>query len=101
SNWSDVTRHERGVDYVSVLGGLKSLAGKHSAEALKQACEVALAHGAYRLRAIRQLLKREATQRQQQFAFLEHHPIIRPLSDYSLASLHAFRKERNYERQSS
>nr|PZN75631.1 MAG: IS21 family transposase [Pseudomonadota bacterium] len=99
--WAEATTQARGVEAVRVLVGLKALAGKHSAEALNQACEVALAHGAYRLRAIRQLLKREATQRQQQFAFLEHHPIIRPLSDYSLASLHAFRKERNYERQSS
>ena len=51
----------------------------------------------YRLRTIRQLLKRGARETQQQFDFLEEHPIIRPLSDYSLESLHQFRKERNYD----
>jgi hypothetical protein len=44
---------------------------------------VALTHGAYRLRVIRQLLARHG-QEQRQFEFLESHPIIRPLSDYSL-----------------
>jgi len=34
-------------------------------------------------------------QEQRQFEFLESHPIIRPLSDYSLASLLQFRRERN------
>ena len=58
-------------------------------------CKAALAHGAYRLRTIRQLLKKRGSgQQQQQFEFIEHHPVIRPLSDYSLDSLHAFRKER-------
>jgi hypothetical protein len=33
-------------------------------------------------------------QAQQQFEFLEEHPIIRPLSDYSLTSLLQFRRER-------
>ena len=76
-----------------MLVGLKALAGKHSTEELESACEKALAHGAYRLRAIRELIKRNSA-KQQQFDFIEHHPVIRPLSDYSLESLHTFRKER-------
>jgi transposase len=99
--WAEAMTQARGVEAVRVLVGLKALAGKHPVDALETACEIALTHGAYRLRAIRQLLARAATQRQQQFEFLEHHPIIRPLSDYSLSSLHEFRKERNYEHQSS
>ena len=76
-----------------MLVGLKVLAGNHDAEALENACEIALSHGAYRLRTIRQLIKRQAP-KQRQFDFLEKHPIIRPLSDYSLDSLTQFRKER-------
>jgi len=34
---------------------------------------------------------------QQQFNFLDEHPVIRPLSDYSLESLAAFRKDRSDE----
>ncbi|MCD0462261.1 IS21 family transposase [Roseiconus lacunae] len=96
SRWAQAVTQVRGVEAVRVLVGLKSLAKKHSSAELEQACKTALSHGAMRLRAIRQLLKRGAGNvDQQQFEFLEHHPVIRPLSDYSLDSLHAFRKERH------
>jgi transposase len=99
--WAEATTQARGVEAVRVLVGLRALAGKHPTESLEQACETALAYSAYRLRTIRQLLKRRVHERQQQFDFIEHHPIIRPLSDYSLASLQEFRKERTDERKSS
>ena len=92
--WAEATTQVRGVEAVRVLMGLKALAGKHETSVLEQACETALAYGAHRLRTIRQLIKRGSNDRQQQFDFLEEHPIIRPLSDYSLNSLNAFRKER-------
>ncbi|HWT81258.1 MAG TPA: hypothetical protein VN648_20900, partial [Candidatus Methylomirabilis sp.] len=97
--WAEATTQVRGVEAVRVLVGLKNLAGKHDAAALEEACRVALSHGAYRLRAVRELLKRKG-QEQKHFEFLQSHPIIRPLSDYSLASLLQFRKDRkNDERQ--
>jgi transposase len=92
--WAEATTQARGVEAVRVLVGLKDLAGKHDVSALEEACRVALSHGAYRLRTIRQLLKRNG-HAQQQFEFLEEHPIIRPLSDYSLESLLQFRKDRH------
>ena len=92
--WSEATTQVRGVEAVRVLVGLKALAGKHDTAAIEEACRVALAHGAHRLRSIRKLLKRSAEQVQQTLPFIEEHPIIRPLSDYSLASLNEFRKER-------
>ena len=92
--WAEATTRVRGVEAVRVLMGLKALAGKHETSLLEQACETALAHGAYRLRTIRKLIQRGSDQQQKQFDFIEEHPIIRPLSDYSLASLHDFRKER-------
>jgi transposase len=91
--WAEATTQARGVEAVRVLVGLKHLAGKHASNDLEEACRVALSHGAYRLRTIRQLLKRHG-QEQQQFGFIEEHPIIRPLSDYSLKSLLQFRRER-------
>lgn len=93
--WSEAMTQARGVQGVRVLVGLKALAGKYDAESLESACEIALSHGAYRLRSVRQLLKRRAP-KQQQFEFLQEHPIIRPLSDYSLQSLLEFRKERTH-----
>lgn len=99
--WSEATTQIRGVEAVRVLVGLKALAGKHNSEAIEHACQTALAHGVHRLRTIRQLLRHHANRHQQQFDYLEEHPIIRPLSDYSLASLIAFRKERLHECKSS
>jgi transposase len=94
--WAEAMTQARGVEGVRVLVGLKDLAGKHASEALEEACRVALSHGAYRLRTVRKLLQRKG-QAQQQFEFLQEHPIIRPLSDYSLASLLQFRKDRNHD----
>jgi hypothetical protein len=91
--WAEATTQARGIEAVRVLVGLKHLAGKHASTALEEACRVALSHGAYRLRTIRQLLHRLGPA-QQQLEFLTEHPIIRPLSDYSLASLLQFRRER-------
>lgn len=91
-DWSRAMVQARGVEGVRVLVGLKSLAGKHSTEEIERACQTALTYRAFRLRTIRQLLVRQAPP-QTQFDFLDEHPVIRPLSDYSLDSLLQFRKE--------
>ena len=98
--WSELVIQSRGVQGIRVLVGLKALAGKHTSEELEQACGTAVSYGACRLKSIRNLLKRPASQTQQALSFIEEHPIIRPLSDYSLESLNTFRKERNHERES-
>lgn len=92
--WSEATLAARGVEGVRVLAGLRALAGKHETAALEQACQTALTYGVHRLRTIRTLLKRSDAAQQKQFDFLDEHPLIRPLSDYSLESLNQFRKER-------
>jgi len=95
-DWSEAMLQARGVEGIRVLQGLKALASKHDATMLNAACETAMTHGTLRLRTIRKLLKRKSEVRQQtQFDFLEEHPVIRPLSDYSLKSLSQFRKERH------
>lgn len=96
--WSEAVIQSRGVEGIRVLIGLRTLAGQHDSAALEQACETALAYGANRLKSIRNLLQRPAPQKQQPLPFIEEHPIIRPLSDYSVESLNAFRKERSHER---
>lgn len=93
--WSELVIASRGVQGVRVLVGLKALAGKHTSADLETACETAVSYGATRLKSIRNLLKRPSQQKQQPLAFIDEHPIIRPLSDYSLDSLNAFRKDRD------
>jgi transposase len=99
--WSEALTQARGVEAVRVLVGLKALARKYPSESLERACRIALSSGAFRLRVIRELLKRQDASQQGQFDFIQQHPIIRPLSDYSLSSLQEFRKERHHERHPS
>ena len=80
--WAQAMLNARGVEGTRVLQGLLSLDKKHSSEALEKACKTALSHGAYRLKTIRQLLKRQPPP-QLPLPFLDEHPIIRPLDDYA------------------
>ena len=80
--------HHRGVEGARVLQGLApsgasslSLSNRHENQQIEQACELAQSHGAYRLRVIRELIKRRGSQ-QDQFEFMQEHPIIRSLSEY-------------------
>ncbi len=95
-DWSEAMLQARGVEGIRVLQGLKALASKHDATELNTACETAMSYGALRLRTIRKLLETSSKVKlQTQFDFLEEHPVIRPLSDYSLESLSQFRKDRH------
>jgi transposase len=80
--WAEAMLQNRGIEGVRVLQGLVSLAGRHPCDALEEACQTAFSHQAFRLRALRQLLKRQAA-KQKQFDFVDEHPIIRPLADYT------------------
>jgi transposase len=79
--WARQMLEVRGIPGVRVLVGLLSLTRKHSRNEIDRACEIALTHGAVRLKTIRKLVQRGGPP-QEQFAFLEEHPIIRRLSDY-------------------
>jgi transposase len=91
-DWAAAMISARGVAGIRVLMGLKQLADKHQNAAVESACETALSYGAYRLQTIRELIKRRAPA-QQQFDFLEEHPVIRPLVTYTEFVQAAIRKE--------
>jgi transposase len=78
--WAKAVLTERGIEGVRVLNGLLSLTTRHSPAQMEKACELALSHGAYRLRALRELLASPV--RQENFEFMETHPLIRDLADY-------------------
>jgi len=79
--WAGAMLADRGIQGVRVLVGLLSLAGRHSDDQIEQACQTALTHNAFRLRAIRELIKRGGA-KQEQFEFLAAHEIIRDMADY-------------------
>ena len=91
TRWAEAMLENRGIDGVRVLQGLVSLANGYPSDALEEACETAFTHRAFRLRILRQLLKRQAD-RQKQFDFVDEHPIIRPLADYTAFVASAIRK---------
>jgi transposase len=80
-NWSHGLVATRGVESVRVLHGLLNLSRKYPSAVLEKACETAHSYGEYRLATIRKLIERSAP-KQETFAFLDQHPIIRNLSDY-------------------
>lgn len=79
--WAEALLEARGVHGVRVLSGLVSLSGKYPATEIDHACGVALSHEAFRLRVIRELLKRKQSP-QGRLEFMEHHPIIRDIHEY-------------------
>jgi transposase len=90
--WSRGLVAARGVEAVRVLHGLLNLTNKHPSQLLEQACETAHSYQEYRLATIRKLIK-HAAPKQEDFEFLEEHPIIRNLSDYGDIIRVDFRKE--------
>jgi hypothetical protein len=79
--WAETVLQQRGIHAVRVVMGLVSLAQRHRDTELEQACRVARSHAAWRLRDVRNLLKRQVPP-QEQFEFIQEHPLIRSLSDY-------------------
>jgi transposase len=79
--WAVALLKTRGIEGLRTLQGMLALGKRHPCEALDRACQTALSYDAFRLRTVRQLLKRHAPE-QQSLPLLDEHPIIRPLSDY-------------------
>ena len=81
-HWAEAMHKERGIQGTRVLVGLLSLAKRHPVEKIEEACRAARAHGAFRLRVIRDLIKRQPPE-QRSIQFLSSHTIIRDISVYA------------------
>jgi hypothetical protein len=79
--WASAMLDQRGVEGIRVLQGLLSLADKHLVTELEAASGLALNHGCWRLRELRELLAQAAPPAQS--TFLETHPLIRDLDTYA------------------
>lgn len=79
--WAERVIQQRGIEGMRSLMGLLNLSRRHAADAIEQACETACTHGAYRLQSISKLIGRRSD-RQEQFEFIDEHPIIRSLAEY-------------------
>ncbi|MEN6641447.1 MAG: IS21 family transposase [Armatimonadia bacterium] len=66
---------------IRLLQGLVHMARKYSCRELDRACEMALSHGAYRLRDLRRLMAHPS--QQQTLPFMQNHPLIRDMREYT------------------
>jgi hypothetical protein len=91
--WSQEMLQARGIPGVRVLVGLLALARRHPGAELERACQIAASHQAYRLRAIRELLKpgAELVGEQTAFEFIQAHPLLRGLGEYDALVREALR----------
>jgi transposase len=89
--WARAVIEERGIQGIRVINGLLSLTTRHSAAEMEKACELALSHGQYRLGAVRELLAEPS--RQENFEFMETHPLIRDMAEYGNLIKVNFKKE--------
>jgi hypothetical protein len=79
-SWAEALYQNRGAQSLRVLQGLLALAEKHPATQLNQACQLALTHGSWHLADLKALLAQPTAQ--EQFAFIQTHPLIRDLHTY-------------------
>lgn len=66
---------------IRVVQGLLALRKRYAQRQIDKACELALSHGAFHLRDIKRLLERP--QAQKSFEFMDEHPLIRDMQEYS------------------
>jgi transposase len=78
--WAEHLYQNRGPQSLRVLQGLLALAEKHPVAQLDQACQLALTHGSWHLSDLKGLLAQPTAQ--EQFAFIQTHPLIRDLHAY-------------------
>ena len=79
--WAIEVMAEKDARGIRVLQGLVWLRKKHTNRELDQACEQALAQSAYHLMNIKALLARP--QNQKSFQFMDKHPLIREMGEYT------------------
>lgn len=80
--WSLGCVAARGIQATRVLQGLLNFPRKYRSHQIEAACEIAHANQCYRLQSVRRLID-HATPKQQEFSFLDEHPLIRNLSEYA------------------
>lgn len=80
--WAEGLVQRRGFEAIRSLMGLVSLTEQHSFRTVNAACERAVARDLWRLKDVRALL--QSREEQTQMPFVEHHPLIRNLSEYGL-----------------
>jgi transposase len=81
TRWAEGALSEHGVQGMRIIQGLLSLTRKHERSAIEQACETAWHNASFRCRTLKRLLANQAA-KQEVMAFMDEHPVIRPIFEY-------------------
>lgn len=81
NQWAQTVIRQRGIQGTRSVLGLLRLTDKYRASEIDKACEIAASYQAYQLKQVRKLLKKQAP-KQEQFEFMDDHPIIRSMDIY-------------------
>lgn len=81
--WAEAVVEARGIESSRVLQGLLSLSKKYESESINEACDKAWRSGAMNYRAVKRLLESSEAATQSTMEFMDSHPIIRPVDEYS------------------
>jgi len=79
-HWSKQLLKARGIEGIRVLQGFLGLTKNYTSKELEKGCKLALSHQAFKLRAIKALIKKP--NKQEQFEFMKNHELIRDIEDY-------------------
>ena len=79
-NWAQAMMKNRGPQGIRVLQGFLQLAAKHAPANIEAASQLAATHGVWHLHELKGLLQNPSAQ--DQFQFIQQHPLIRDLSHY-------------------
>ncbi|MGD0815909.1 MAG: IS21 family transposase [Verrucomicrobiota bacterium] len=80
ADWAEAMIKNRGPQGIRVLQGFLQLAAKHAPANVEAASQLASTHGGWHLRELKDLLQHPTAQ--EQFQFIQQHPLIRDLSHY-------------------
>jgi hypothetical protein len=94
ARWAEAMLKHRGIEGVRVLVGLLALARGRNSEAVERACQETVGRGIFKLRTVRQLLKRQNAPQQTEMEFMEEHPLIRSMNAYGSVVGVSFHEER-------
>ena len=78
--WAEAMVKNRGIEGIRVLQGFLQLATKHAPANMEAASQLAATHGGWHLHDLKSLLAHPIAQ--EQFEFVQQHPLIRDLSHY-------------------
>jgi len=79
--WAQSVIRGRGIAGIRTVMGLLSLGDKYDWQQINEACRIAASYGAFRLKNLRKLLKKQGPHDVQQ-SLIDNHPIIRPIDVY-------------------